>query len=327
MTQPRAACILNPTKIEVERMRELCREYEARFGYGPTEFIETTVDDAGTSQTQSALESDVSLVIVAGGDGTVRLAAEVLAGTDVPLAIIPLGTGNLLARGIDVPTSGPLGSDTVLHETLEIAFGGAERHIDLVRTEVERPDGARETLVYSVIAGVGIDAGMISNTSSELKRRIGWLAYGVGIVQWLFSSGSFRARYRIDRRRTMGVRAASVMVGNSGTLTGGLVLMRDALIDDGLIDLVVMRPRGPLGWPVVAAQVLAHKWRRGRSREDRMVAFNQGRSIVLRLDSRPEEFQVDGDTVGEISAARFTAMPLALRVRCPHPESKLSTRE
>lgn len=230
-------------------MRELCRDYEARFGYAPTEFVETTAEDAGFSQTQWALNQDISLVIAAGGDGTVRLATAALAGTDVPLAVIPLGTGNLLARGLDLPTATLLNSDAPLHRALEIAFDGAERQIDLVRAEVERPDGTRDSFVFSVMAGIGIDAGMIANTNTELKRKVGWLAYGVGI-----------------------------------------------------------------------AQVLAHRWHRGRSNQERMVAYNQGREILLRLDSKPEEFQVDGDTVGKVVAVRFKSMPLALRVRCPHPE-------
>lgn len=301
-------------------MRELCRDYEARFSYAPTEFVETTAEDAGFSQTQWALDQDISLVIAAGGDGTVRLAAAALAGTDVPLAVLPLGTGNLLARGLDLPTATLLNSDATLHRALEIAFDGAERQIDLVRAEVERPDGTHDSFVFSVMAGIGIDAGMIANTNTELKRKVGWLAYGVGIAQWLLSSGSFRARYRIDSRRTYGTRAASIMIGNSGTLTAGFVLMRDALIDDGLIDIVIMRPRGPLGWAMVGAQVLAHRWHRGRSNQERMVAYNQGREILLRLDSKPEEFQVDGDTVGKVVAVRFRSMPMALRVRCPHPE-------
>lgn len=325
MSQPRAACILNPTKISRDEITALCRTFEQRHGYAPTKFFETTVDDDGFSQAQDALRNDVSVVIAAGGDGTVRLAAEALAGTGVPLAILPLGTGNLLARTLDLPTSGLLNQQATLQAALEIAFTGRERDIDLVRVDVERPDESRDSFVFTVIAGIGIDAGMISNTDPTLKKWVGWPAYGVGILRWLISAGAFRARYRVGAGRTYGARAASIMVGNSGTLTGGFVLMRDALIDDGLIDMVVMRPRGPLGWAMVAAQLIAHRWHRGRSNPHRMLGFTQGETIVMRVDSKPEQFQIDGDTVGEIVAAKFAAVPGALRVRTGSEASALTS--
>lgn len=308
---------MNPTRIDVTHLTKLCAEFEQQYGFAPTRFYETSVDDAGFAQTQRALEDDISVVIAAGGDGTVRLAAEVLAGTDVPLAIVPVGTGNLLARNLDLPVPSMFSMRADYRSSLRLAFAGEQRRIDLVRADVERPDGAHDSFVFAVIAGVGIDAGMISHTDTQLKKRIGWVAYGVGIAKWLRSSGSFKARYRIDGSRTIGTRASSIMVGNSGTLTGGLVLMHHAQIDDGRVDLAILRPRGPLGWPVVAAGIIARRWERLRGRRSRMLAFNQGEKVLLRLDSGPQEFQVDGDLVGPITAAKFTVLPLALRVKRP----------
>ncbi|MFD2675008.1 diacylglycerol/lipid kinase family protein [Gulosibacter bifidus] len=318
MTQSHAACIYNPTRITIDKLRDWCQQAEQHYGFAPTRFIATTVDDDARCQVRDALGHGPAVVIAAGGDGTVRLAAEALADTGVPLAIVPLGTGNLLARTLELSTPGLLHPDATLAQAVELAFAGGERDIDLVRVAVERPSGARDAFVFAVIAGIGIDAGMISNTNPTLKKRLGWPAYGVGILRWLVSSGSFRARYRVDQRPTYGTRAASIMVGNSGTLTGGLVLMRQARIDDGVIDMIMMRPRGPLGWVVVAVRILAHRWQRGQRGSQRMLGYHCGRTIMLRLDSRPEEFQVDGDTVGPVVAARFTVMPRALRVRIPH---------
>src|ERR1700728_2363460 len=103
----------------------------------------------------------VDLVIACGGDGTVTACAEGVAGTGVPLAIIPLGTGNLLARNVGVPMG--------LEEALEVALGGVQRPIDAGRV-----NGS----LFVVMAGLGLDARMLDDTTEPLKKRLRWLAGG-----------------------------------------------------------------------------------------------------------------------------------------------------
>lgn len=321
---PRAAVIANPSKIDLGRLRRGLPKYEQRYGWDSSLVIETRPDDVGHDQTREALAAGVDLVIVVGGDGTVRVAVEQLADTGTPLGIVPAGTGNLLARN--------LGLDALsVSRALDVAFSGQDRRIDLGQAEVERPEGAHETFVFAVISGIGVDAGMITHTDDGLKKKIGWPAYIGGILKWMIGSGAFKIRYRVGKGRTWGSRASSVMVGNCGLLTGGVRLIPDAEIDDGKLDMVIMRPRGPMGWAAVGAGVIARgvaKQFRAISRRFsvrgplgprklRVLSYYQDELLTFRVDSSPEPFQIDGDAVGEIVAAQVTVLPDSLTVRVP----------
>ncbi|KAB1645001.1 diacylglycerol/lipid kinase family protein [Gulosibacter chungangensis] len=319
---PRAAVIANPSKVDLGRLRRSLPKYEQVYGWDSSLILETTPEDVGHGQTREALAAGVDLVIVVGGDGTVRVAVEQLAGTGIPLGIVPAGTGNLLARN--------LGLDAFsFARALHVAFNGHDRHIDLGQAEVERPEGEHETFVFAVISGIGVDAGMITHTDDDLKQRIGWPAYIGGILKWMIGSGAFNIRYRVGAGRTWGSRASSVMVGNCGLLTGGVRLIPDAELDDGKLDMVIMRPRGPMGWAAVGAGVIARgvaKQFRAISRRFkvrgplgprklRVLSYYQDPELTFRIDSTPEPFQIDGDAVGEIVAARVTVLPESLTVR------------
>lgn len=311
--------IANPAKIDLAALRRALTQAERDHGWAASEIVETTPDD----DCPLDLSSRPDLVVAAGGDGTIRLSAGRLSGTGVPLGIIAAGTGNLLARNLGIDPTAPL------ERSLDIAFGGRDRALDFGVATVERPGGETERLPFAVIAGIGLDAGMIERTDEALKARIGWIAYLSGIARTMRGGGAFRARYRLGGGRTFGVRAAGLMVGNCGVLQAGFVLMPDAEPDDGLLDLLVLRPRGPLGWPEVLAGLvagslsrrapsrLARKRHRAVHDAVRTLTYVQGESVVFRVDSKPEPFQVDGDAVGEIVAARVDLEPGALLVRVP----------
>ncbi|GAA4427989.1 diacylglycerol kinase family protein [Georgenia halophila] len=125
------AVVVNPSKaVDVDELRRLIEQSAAEAGLGNPMWFETTVEDPGLGQARKALEQGASVVVAAGGDGTMRAVAEALAGTEVPMGIVPLGTGNLLARNLDVA----IGS---LRETVATALTGRDRAMDLgwLRTE------------------------------------------------------------------------------------------------------------------------------------------------------------------------------------------------
>lgn len=130
------------------------------------------------------------MVIVAGGDGTVGAVAETVHGTSTRLAIVPAGTGNLLARNLGLPI-------TDLERCVAAAFAGAERKIDVAQAELERADGTREQRTFLVMAGIGLDARMALATNAGLKKRLGWLAYTDPIARSVLGNKQFAMHYRI----------------------------------------------------------------------------------------------------------------------------------
>ena len=126
----RAAIILNPTKFDdLSLLRRRVDSEVLSAGWRPTVWLETTAEDPGHAAARAALDAGVDLVLVAGGDGTVRVVASELAGTGVSMALLPSGTGNLLARNLSVP----LDTDAALR----LALTGRPRRIDVVTVSTD----------------------------------------------------------------------------------------------------------------------------------------------------------------------------------------------
>jgi len=123
-TQPLVAFVANPTKPGVAALRDAVRRECVNRHLPEPLWLETTVDDPGVGQTREAIDAGAQVVVAIGGDGTVRAVAEGLAGSCVPMGMIPQGTGNLLARNLDLP----LGDTDAL---LRIALTGTDRRIDV----------------------------------------------------------------------------------------------------------------------------------------------------------------------------------------------------
>ncbi len=118
--------IFNPLATDAGD-REKLRQILEQHGHRAPEFIETTADDPGTGQTSGAVRAGAELVVVCGGDGTVRAAADALVSSGVPLVVVPCGTGNLLARNLGLPLSPTT--------ALDAALSGTPHRIDLGRIE------------------------------------------------------------------------------------------------------------------------------------------------------------------------------------------------
>ncbi|WP_350348057.1 diacylglycerol kinase family protein [Agromyces sp. G08B096] len=318
--RPRAAIIANPTKQGIDELRIAVEEAERRQGFEPSLWLETTIEDPGKAQAMEAVAEGVDLVIAAGGDGTIRSVAAGLRGTGVPMGLVPLGTGNLFARNLDLPVNDQ--ADAVV-----IAFSGIERQVDVLVADIRRPDGDAETHVSLVMAGIGIDAAMIANTNDDLKKRVGWLAYVDAGLRALPASVPFRVHYRVDTGRVHRPRASSILVANLGYLPGNIELVPDAEIDDGMLDVVVLQPRNLLGWLFVWRKItwenrVLRKSALGRQFMDltggsrrREVVYGRGRHVAIRIEGAAEEFEIDGDEFGSVVAADFRVDPGALIVR------------
>lgn len=328
----RAAVIFNPVKQGVDELRAVVTDIEQEHGYGPTLWIETTEEDPGTGQAREAVEAKVDLVIAAGGDGTVRAVAEGLEHAEIPVGLIPLGTGNLFARNLEIPVN-----DIPAAATL--AFTGVDRAVDVLRARVRRPDGSTHTEVSLVMSGIGFDAAMIANTDPDLKKRVGWLAYVDAGIRAIPNSAPFRVAHRMDDGRTHRSRVASVLIANLGYLPGNIELIPEASIDDGRLDVVRLQPRNFWGWLMVWRKVawenrVLRKSALGRQLIDltggnkrREVVYASGRTIDIVIDGEPQEFEIDGEEMGRITAARFAIDPKALVVRVAEQAAERASEE
>ncbi|WP_229715455.1 diacylglycerol/lipid kinase family protein [Subtercola lobariae] len=314
--QRHAAVVYNPLKIDAERLKALVGAAEVKHGFAQTDWYETTRDDAGQLLTAEAVRSGASVVMAAGGDGTVRAVAEALRGTSVPLALLAIGTGNLLARNLNLSLN--------IDEAIELMFTGYDRSIDLGLIQVGRADGSASTHVFLVIAGLGIDAKMIAKTNPGLKKTFGWLAYIDGTMRALPELKAVKMKVSIDKEPWRSVSAHSVMAGNCGLLPGGILLIPDAKPDDGVLDFLAIRPQGALGWVRVWNKVTIENGVLRRTKAGRKlidispnvddVIYRQGIDLRLKLET-PQEIQLDGDEFGEATTIHVSVDPGALRVR------------
>ncbi len=319
LAQKIAAVIYNPIKVDLDALREAVTIEAAAAGWGETLWFETSVDDVGQGATKKALDKDVDLIIAAGGDGTVRAVTEAICGHNTPVALLPSGTGNLLARNLkltldDMPNS------------VKAAFTGTDRNIDLGVIDIERDDHTRDRHVFVVMAGMGIDAKMIKNTDEDLKAKTGWAAYVQAIAKSLRDPNELHLRFQLDDGKPKRTTVHTLILGNCGSLPANILLMPDAVVDDGLFDLLLMRPGGALGWirlwmkvawtNGIVRRTKAGKALAGERRNDGDLHYETGTRFIARL-SRPEEIELDGDGFGKATAFNAWIEPGALTVRVP----------
>ena len=307
--RPRAGVVVNPTKFDGgtthvrQQVETVCRE----MGWAEPLWFETTADDPGVGQTRSALEAGADVVVACGGDGTVRCVGEVLAGTGTPLGLLPAGTGNLLARNLDMDV-------TDVRRAMRHALDGDDREVDVGWVTVIGEHGEEHTRpeeqAFLVMAGMGFDAAVMANAPEDLKARVGPLAYIVAGLR-LMRGKHTRVRIALDGQEPVLRRVRTVVIGNCGRLLGGVVLMPDAELDDGWLDVVSIAPKGLGGWAAVAGRVLTR-----RRRGDRQVEHWRAQDIMLTAES-PQPAQLDGDPVGNALQLRMRVAPGVLLVRVP----------
>ncbi|MHA7984327.1 diacylglycerol/lipid kinase family protein [Rathayibacter sp. CAU 1779] len=315
MSPEHAAIVYNPVKIPLDRVRRLVEAQEAANGWAQSRWYETDRDDAGLQAAREALASDPSVVIVAGGDGTVRTVVEAVYESGTAVALLPLGTGNLLARNLGLPLND-------VERSVTTAFTGTTRAVDVAVAELEDDEGRRRTHSFLVMAGIGLDAEMAETTSALAKKHLGWLAYVTPIARSIIRNRLFHLTYRIDGGHVRSSRAHTIIVGNCGTLTGNMLLIPAAAVDDGLLDVVMLRPKGRFGWAGIgirlALQGIAHRSRFGRRMLElapdlRALAYAQGRRFDVHFET-PHGIQLDGDSFGRVTRMRISVRQGALRV-------------
>lgn len=292
----RVAVVAHGTKTAADGsdgLRAAVQDAIRTAGWPEPDWLRTTEQDPGRGLAQQAVKDGAQLVVACGGDGTVSSCAEGLAGTGVPMAILAVGTGNLIAGNLGIPTDPK--------SALEVLTSGVDEPVD-----VGRYAGG---LVVGM-AGIGLDAAMVTDAPVWLKKHLGWAAYVVSILRHLGDRG-IRVSMELDGVRHVRRRVRTLVIGNMGTLRGGIQLLPDARADDGLLDAVLLAPRGILGWLPVAARIAIR-----RSKSTVTVERFQARHIVVRTaHSVPQE--VDGEPQRSARVMDITIDPGALLVRVP----------
>ncbi|MDJ0334035.1 diacylglycerol kinase family protein [Salinibacterium sp. G-O1] len=315
-----AAVIYNPIKVDIDEIKAAIAAEQASHDWN-TLWFETSEEDPGGGQAKEALEAGATLVIAAGGDGTVRAVAEVLAGTDTAISLLPSGTGNLLARNLELTL------DDIEH-SIRTAYSGTDRNIDVAVIDIKRPGGKSETLTFLVMAGVGLDAKIMNNTDPDLKKKVGWLAYSHALFRVLRQKDQLRIQYRSDKPKSRrGGSAQAVIVGNCGSLPANILLLPEAVVDDGMLDIVVLKPESIRGWFQLVFKVfwengVVKRTKIGRKMTDvdvDAVDIAQLTEFEVRL-SRAAEIELDGDPFGEAVAFTARVSPGALKLKAPVDE-------
>ncbi|QNN54526.1 YegS/Rv2252/BmrU family lipid kinase [Nocardioides mesophilus] len=295
------AVILNPIKVEdVDAFKALVERMAAESGWTAPTWHLTTVADPGRSMAEQAAIDGAELVLVCGGDGTVRTVCAELAGTGIPVGVVPAGTGNLLARNLDIPL--------YLNAAIDVGLNGQDRAIDLVAIS---GDGIGPDEHFLVMAGMGFDAAIMEGANEQIKAKVGWLAYIVsGLRNIMFQP--VRVEISLDGGPWTKHRARTVVVGNVGYLQAGMPLLPDAAIDDGILDVVILHPRRFLSWIPLAVRILS----KGK-RTDDTVNRMTGRKVSVRAATDTPR-QLDGDPIGAGRELNAEVRHGRLLVRVPH---------
>lgn len=243
---------------------------------------------------QRALDEGAELVFVWGGDGMVQRSIDTLAGTGVTLAIIPAGTANLFASSLEIPSD--------IEEAVEIGLNGRDRTLDVGKINGER---------FAVMAGAGLDAHMIQEADGGLKDRFGRVAY-IWTASKSLRKDPFKARIEINDELWYKGTASCVLLGNVGSLFGGIEAFDNARPDDGLLEVGVTNAEGVWEWARTVARTAI-----GTTAKSPFVQVTKAKKVRVELD-RKVAYELDGGAREPTKLLKVKIEPGAITVRVPH---------
>src|ERR1019366_4514726 len=205
-----------------------------------------------------------------GGEAMVQRGLDALADAEMPVAILPAGTGNLLATSLGIPGD--------VAKAVDIGFKGTRRKHDLGVMNGER---------FAAMAGAGFDAIMVHDTGTAEKEKLGRMAYFRSSLKAM-RARSVRMRIRRDGETWFTGKASCVLIGNIGTVTGGIEVFAGASDSDGQLELGVVTAKNAWQWAKVFSEMVV-----GLNGESHLIEKARGRKIDVKL-KRSQRYELDG---------------------------------
>jgi diacylglycerol kinase (ATP) len=271
---------------------ELRRVLEAA-GVDDPLWFEVPKSSKAPPQIERALEEGAEILFAWGGDGMVQRCVDELAGSSVPLAVIPAGTANLFATNLGIPKD--------IEQAVAIGLRGERRKVDAGRLNGER---------FAVMAGAGFDAVMIRDAGGGVKQRFGRAAY-VWTGSEHLRSKPFHAAIKVDGAPWYDGKASCILVGNLGKLFGGIEVFEDARYDDGKLELGIVTAEGLVQWARMLARAVV-----ATPSTSPFVQTTKAQRIKVKLD-RKVLYELDGGDRSKVKAFKVKAEPGAVTVCVP----------
>jgi diacylglycerol kinase (ATP) len=269
------------------------REALAARGVTDPAWHEVSDISAASEQARRARQEGADLILVWGGDGTLQRCINALVHTGATIAIMPAGTGNLLAGNLGIPTD--------LHEAVEIALHGVRKPLDTGSVNGEH---------FAVMAGAGFDALMLRDADRGLKSRIGPAAYlWSGALN--LNAPTVGARIAVDGERFFEGELSCVLMANVGKLLGGIEAFAGVEPDDGILDLAVITAKNPIQWTRTVSRVVL-----GSAGDSPFVDVTRGKNFEIRF-AEPFLYELDGDPRKRVRRLRVAVHPASITVCMP----------
>lgn len=289
----RTLVILNPRAGNAHQRQALLTALDHWRGLDwEVRLVESAYPGHAIELAREGAEEGYQLVVAAGGDGTVNEVVNGLAYTRAALGVLPIGTGNVWVRELHLPID-PISAAILLAQ-------GSIYTLDL---------GQANDRYFLLMAGVGFDATVTRQVQPEEKRKMGILAYILKGVSLALNYSGARARVKIDSRAVKGA-VLMVLISNSRLYGGYVRIAHAASMNDGLLDVCLLKGRTLWSVPPILAAVLTRRRRLLSTFE-----YYQAREVEV-VCSRPMDVQVDGDAIGRTPMV-FRAAPGALRALIP----------
>lgn len=290
----KVAVVANTKKIAKKDARHL-RGALAEAGFDDVYWIDTVKGSESKAAAAKAVKRGANTVVVCGGDGSVRSASEALVGTSTGLAVVPSGTANLFASSLDLPTD--------IEEIVELVVRGDRRSVDT---------GLCNGQTFNVMAGTGFDVGMLDG-AEDAKERLGTLAYVRAGVHEARHRKMFEVAVEVDGNEFYKGPASCVIVGNTGSLKGGVEAFPDATSTDGLLHVAVVSSVGMREWASLMVSAVMRRQEHSNHAE-----IGEGTSITVSFDGK-RRFELDGGVKGKSKKLKFEVCPRSLAVCAPAP--------